>query len=198
MAVARRDPEEALPPPRGRLDLRDLANLAGALSLARIPLALAFPFYAHDTVVALSLYAAAILTDLADGAVARRTHTSSHTGAMVDGFLDKVFHVNVAWSLVLVETVPSWYLLCWFSREIIMTLMIPWLWKRFIDSRVQVYQAHWVGKAASWLVGIAMCAAILDLDGLSLGATLLALPASTGAALHYLIRELADQQAEAG
>ena len=182
-------------PARGRLDLRDLANPAGALTLARIPLALAFPFFADQPAVALSLYAAAVLSDIADGVIARRTGTSSHTGAMVDGFLDKVFHVNAAWSLVLVGTVPAWYLLCWFPREILQLLMVPWLWKRFIAARVQVYQAHWSGKAASWLVGIALCAAILHLDRLSLGTTLAALPASLLAALHYLRREVQDQRA---
>lgn len=178
---------------RGRLHLRDLANLAGVLTLARIPLALAFPFVADDVVLALSVYAAAILSDLADGLVARWTGTASHTGAMVDGFLDKVFHVNAAWSLVLVDTIPAWYLLCWFPRELVMLAMVPWLWGRFIEARVQVYRAHWTGKAASWLVGIALCAAILDLHALSLGTTLAAAPASLFAAGHYLRRELRDQ-----
>jgi len=178
----------------GRLDLRDLLNPAGLLTLSRIPLALAFPFFAADPGPALAIYAAAVISDILDGVVARRTGTTSHTGAMVEGFLDKVFHVNAAWSLALLDIVPDWYGLCWFVREMVMLAMVPWLWGRFIRHEVAIYRSAAVGKVASWLVGIALCACILRLETIGLWATLGAGCTGLMAAAYYLLREVRDQR----
>ena len=86
------------------LRIRDLANTAGLITGTRLLIALAFPFLTAHPRVALAAYLFASLTDVLDGAVARRTHTASHTGAFVDGWVDKILHINGAWSMTLTAT----------------------------------------------------------------------------------------------
>ena len=110
---------------RQRLALSDALNLAGLITISRLPIAIAYPFLAADHRVALGLLLLAALTDLLDGVVARWTGTQSHTGAVLDGWIDKVLYVNIAWTLVLLHDVPAWWMLAWFSREILQGFFVP-------------------------------------------------------------------------
>ena len=76
----------------------------------------------------------------------------------------------------------------------IMLAMVPWLWGRFIRNEVAVYRSAVVGKVASWLVGIAICACILRLETIGFWATLGAGLTGLLAATHYVVRELRDQR----
>lgn len=134
------------PHPRVRLDLRDLANPAGLLTASRLPLAALFPLVVHDPAWAFGVYALAMFTDVIDGEVARRTGHTSQTGALLDGFVDKVFQVNAAWALAVADLVPAWWLLCWFSRELVQLVMVPWLWRTFLDGRARPHHATRSGK----------------------------------------------------
>jgi phosphatidylglycerophosphate synthase len=78
--------------------LRD--GLPNALSLSRIPLGMAFVVL-YDTneiwrfSAALSVAFLALLTDVADGRLARRWQVSSDAGALIDGLGDKAFYIAV-------------------------------------------------------------------------------------------------------
>ena len=63
---------------------------ANFLSLARIPLGLAF-LAVHDLRWVAAIVAVGAATDLLDGLVARRTDTQSEIGALLDPFCDRVF-----------------------------------------------------------------------------------------------------------
>ncbi|MBX3188164.1 MAG: CDP-alcohol phosphatidyltransferase family protein [Labilithrix sp.] len=78
---------------------RDLLVLPNLVSAARVPLALAFPF-AKTASRASLLLAAAGLTDVLDGWLARRRGQATPLGAVVDGFADKVFAASVLSTLV--------------------------------------------------------------------------------------------------
>ena len=143
-----------------RLHLRDLANPAGALTLARLPLAALFPFVVDEPVVALAVYAVAMFTDVVDGEVARRTGTASQTGSLLDGFLDKVFHVNAAWAMALADVIPAWWMLCWFSRELLQLTMVPWLWTPFFLGRVRPHRASRAGKALAVSLAVTFAATL--------------------------------------
>ncbi len=146
---------------RGTLDLRDLLNPAGALTLARLPLAALFPFVADQPALAFGVYALAMLTDVVDGEVARRTGTTSHTGSLLDGFLDKVFHVNAAWALVLADAMPGWWMLCWFSRELLQIWMVPWLWSDYIRGIDRPTRSLPAGKLLAMTLAAAFAATLL-------------------------------------
>jgi cardiolipin synthase (CMP-forming) len=85
----------------------DLVRLPGLVSWCRLPLAVAFPLaYSHGG-HAVALLAAAALTDVIDGWLARRLHQETSTGALLDGVMDKLFAVTVIGTLVLTSTL-SW------------------------------------------------------------------------------------------
>ncbi len=79
---------------------RDLLRVSNVLSASRIPLAVAFPIAAPHPNAAVAVLAAAALSDVLDGWLARRLHQATPTGALVDGIADKVFGASVLVSLV--------------------------------------------------------------------------------------------------
>jgi len=110
--------------------LRDLWTPAGALTTVRLVFAGTLP-YALGSSTILPLYLFAVWTDVADGAVARRFGHSTRAGAAYDAWVDKALHVNLGWAIALADTVPDWYMLCWFSRELIQLPMHFFLMHRF-------------------------------------------------------------------
>lgn len=181
--------------PRRDLRLADLWTLAGLVSALRLPLAFVFPFVAHDLRLALLVYLAVGLTDFFDGRIARARGTVSLTGATLDGWMDKVFHVNAAWSLVLFQDLPAWWMLCWFSREILQGLSIPFLLRPWLQGLTRPRHATVAGKALTWTVAAAFFGVLLDLRALTLVATPVAGLLGTATGLAYLHREWADWRA---
>ncbi|MFZ5478642.1 MAG: CDP-alcohol phosphatidyltransferase family protein [Myxococcota bacterium] len=158
-----------MPPMR----LSDLWTLASAISGVRLVIACVLPFLV-DGPWALPAYLLALATDVADGWVARRTGTGSDAGAALDGWLDKILHVNLAWALAVRDRVPDWFLLCWFAREILQLAMFPFLMHRFrVGTGPRPRTSEW-GRATAIVLAVAMVAALVGLD-----ATLLTL--ATGA-----------------
>jgi phosphatidylglycerophosphate synthase len=147
--------------------IADVLNLAGLVTVARLPLAVAFPLVAADPQAALLLYTVASLSDCADGIVARATGTCSPSGATLDGVVDKIFHVNAAWALVLHRDIPVWWLLCWFSRELVQAIALPWVFPAWLRGQTGDWQASVLGKLLTWVVIICFFAAILDLRWLA-------------------------------
>src|SRR5262245_51591078 len=99
--------------PRGyetSVHLRDIWNPAGALTLSRLAIAAGMPFLL-PTPWALPAYLLAIATDVVDGMVARRMGTASASGAALDGWIDKILHVNLGWSLAVADRIPDWWML---------------------------------------------------------------------------------------
>ncbi len=79
---------------------RARALLADAITIARLPLAVVFPFVLEKPVAAIAVLLAAAASDMLDGWCARRLGTVTATGAMLDGLADKVFACTVVVTLV--------------------------------------------------------------------------------------------------
>jgi cardiolipin synthase len=146
---------------------RDLLNAAGLLTLTRLPLAILFPYIAHDRGWALVVYGLALLTDALDGTVARWTGTTSETGAFADGWADKIFHIQAAWSLALVGTIPGWWMLLWFSRELMQLLTVPWYIHRYVLGETPPVHAGWQGKATTLALGVSFVTVLLGLPSVA-------------------------------
>src|SRR5439155_27043195 len=84
----------------GDYSLRDLVRVPGLLSLARVPLAVAFPFVVRSPSAALAVLCAAAASDMLDGWYARRFHEETPTGRILDPVTDKIFVLSVAATLV--------------------------------------------------------------------------------------------------
>ena len=134
------------------LRMNDLLNPAGFLTGIRLVLAIGFPFIAHDQTLALAVYLTAILTDMLDGWMARLRKQSSHTGAVLDGWVDKILHINAAWSMALHGYMPGWWMWLWFSRELFQWGMVMTIIGDFRTGHVRQQHTSIAGKMTATLL----------------------------------------------
>jgi cardiolipin synthase len=100
--------------------MRTLAGVPNLLTMARLLLA---PFIFAAIVngrhtLALALFACAALTDGLDGLLARRFGQITHVGAYLDPIADKVLLSGVYLSLAVAGSVPWWFVMVIFGRDL--------------------------------------------------------------------------------
>jgi cardiolipin synthase len=106
---------------------RDLVRVPGLFSLSRIPLAATFPLVLGHPLGALGVLAAAGLSDVLDGWLARRWGQVTPTGAALDPVTDKVFVTTVAASLVVGGYLSILDVVLLSTREIGEIPLVVWL-----------------------------------------------------------------------
>jgi phosphatidylglycerophosphate synthase len=133
-------------------------TVADYLSLVRIPLGVMFLVVADGVGLALGVLAAAGLSDVLDGWVARRqrregqTPAHVHRGDWLDPLCDKLFVLAVALGLYLARQPPLLLLALLMTREVLQTIsmvvmrLVPSLHRA---SHVYDYKAHPLGKATT-------------------------------------------------
>lgn len=82
--------------------------MANAITFGRILLSMVLLFCPVFTPVFYALYALAGITDMIDGAVARKTHSVSEFGAVLDTFADIVFVLVCFIKFIPVIEIPVW------------------------------------------------------------------------------------------
>lgn len=147
----------------GRYQARDLVKVPSLLSLARIPLAIAFPF-APSAPVAFGILLASGATDVVDGWWARRYGQVTATGAVVDPITDKIFVATVVITL-LVRLKLAWLTLALLgTREIGELPLVAWvaLSRSARRARAEQPAANVPGKLATALQFATVSAILLD------------------------------------
>lgn len=147
----------------GRYRARDVLLVPGLLSLARVPLAVAFAFVARDPAAALVVLVLAACSDVLDGWAARRLGQVTATGVVLDGVTDKVFALTVAITLVVDGRLSVTSVLLLSSREIVeLPLLLRYAFsRRARHSRTERPTANVFGKLATVLQFLAIGAALL-------------------------------------
>jgi phosphatidylglycerophosphate synthase len=147
----------------GELHARDALRVPNLISALRLPLAVAFPFAVHRPAWALAIMAAAALTDVVDGYVARRFHQVTALGTVVDGVTDKLFATTVVVTLVVSRHLSTMGTLCLLAREILELPLVFWsLWSRaHRNYRKELTSANVLGKGATVLLFLAVAAVLL-------------------------------------
>ena len=181
--------------PRPRLRWSELSNLAGALTIARLPVALAIPFAMPHPRLGLGLYIAGVLTDVIDGYIARKTGTASYTGAMIDGVMDKLLHISVALSLVHYDIIPTWWLWPWFARDYLLGVMVLALIRLYLKGKLRPGGANQWGKWTTVTLAIAMVLSMLGRVDLAFPFTILTGSLGVIACVGYLKYMLEDYRA---
>ena len=167
----------------------DLLGWPTLLTGARLGIAVSFPFFVHEPLFALLAYVFALLTDVLDGWWARRLGCASQAGAVADGWVDKILHVNAAWAMCNHDLMPGLWLLPLFAREILQFPQILWLAGPFYRGEVCAQESRFSGKLTSSLQAATFVAVFLGsmtLAGVTASLTGLA---GTWAALEYVARE---------
>ena len=99
--------------------LHDALLPPGLLSLARFPLALAFPLAWPRPALTAGVVVAAAVTDVLDGLVARKLHQETETGALLDPLMDKTFVLGVAATLIAARVVTPGEAALLATREVV-------------------------------------------------------------------------------
>lgn len=147
----------------GRYRAADLLLPPSLVSFCRVPLAVAFPFVVTTPWLAMAVLAAAGLSDVLDGYLARRFRQATPTGAVVDGMTDKLFVLSVVVTLLVTTHLPPWSVLLLGARELGEAPLV--LWWAFSPpqrrTRAADPKANVMGKAATVAQFAAVAAALL-------------------------------------
>jgi CDP-diacylglycerol--glycerol-3-phosphate 3-phosphatidyltransferase/cardiolipin synthase len=176
-----------LPP----ISARDLKLPPNMVSLARIPLAVIFPFVVVSPGAAFAVLLAAALTDVVDGYLARKNNQVTALGALIDPVADKAFAVTVVVTLIATRLLPLWAVPALLVREIFELPLVLWVLatRRSRDKSVVKASANVLGKLATVIQFGAVMSALAWPEALE---TLLGLAAVAGAfaGVAYWVRAL--------
>lgn len=105
------------------------------------------------------LFVFALLTDVVDGFVARKFHSVSNVGKLLDPICDKSLMFAMLLVLTLSEKVDLWVLIAYGIKEVLMLIggLI------FLCKKIVVF-SNWIGKAATVLFAIAIGLSVLDVS----------------------------------
>ena len=98
-----------------------LANIISFIRLLMVPAYLVLLLHGFDFVATL-LFAAAALTDFIDGQVARRTHTVSKLGQLLDPAVDRILMITGVLGVFLVGRIPLWIIVVVLARDLLMLI----------------------------------------------------------------------------
>jgi CDP-diacylglycerol--glycerol-3-phosphate 3-phosphatidyltransferase/cardiolipin synthase len=178
---------------------RDLLLVPGLLSLARIPLAILFPFVVGAPIVAGAVLVISAATDIIDGWWARRFGQATATGAVVDPITDKLFVASVVTTLVVTGRLAPAGVVLLATREIGEVPLVLWFAWSHASRRRRAEQplANLPGKMATVLqfVSVASALVVTPYTGGLLVATGVV---GAIAAASYWVREIREHRADSG
>jgi CDP-diacylglycerol--glycerol-3-phosphate 3-phosphatidyltransferase/cardiolipin synthase len=183
----------------GRYHAKDLLLVPSLLSLARVPLALAFVLALNHPQLELAILIAAGGTDVVDGWYARRYRQVTATGAVVDPITDKVFVLTVVVALVLTARLSMGSVILLATREIGELPLVLWwaLSHQRRRARMQQPMANIPGKLATCLQFLTVALALFRSPHTG-ELVLISAGAGAVAALAYWWRDLAASKTANG
>ena len=167
----------------------ELKRPANLMSLLRVPLAVvALVLRAHPIAV-LALMAAAAVSDMLDGFMARRTDGDHRVGEWLDPVCDKVFVLAVVAGVWIQRRPPLWLLLALIVREV---LVVPPILAHLAapgrEARRLEFRARIAGKATTVVQFATLVALMLGRMDLARPAAVLAALLGCAAGIDYALR----------
>lgn len=106
-------------------------NLPNAITITRFLLVpvVVWAIASHQMLIAFWLFAAAAISDMLDGFLAKRFRMASELGAHLDPLADKAMLVSIYVMLAVAGTLPLWLVIAVVSRDlmILAAIMVSWL-----------------------------------------------------------------------
>ena len=143
-------------------ELRMVPNVLCLIRLASVPIFVFFILfgglradYTYFVLIGLGVFLFAASTDMFDGHIARKYNMVTELGKFLDPFADKVMHVSVILSLVIIGYVHWAIIVLLAVKELTMIILASLLINRKI-----VIQANFMGKLASILLSAGVIVAI--------------------------------------
>ena len=160
--------------------------------MVRLALATTAPFWVSDIALGTFLIVFAGFTDIVDGVVARKLNCTTHTGAFVDGWTDKIFTINTAWSLVVFDYLSPLFAILLCGREWVQIPMVPYYVQRYVRGWVPLNRPHWSGKLASVSVFVCFVASLDQQTQMVVFLSIVACCTGLHSALIYVRREFVE------
>lgn len=113
--------------------------------------------YPQNTVLALSIYLTAGITDMVDGYIARKYNCQSIFGRVLDPLADKLMTVCAFACLYLTDVIPSYLLFGYVAKELLMLVGAAII---FRHNKV-VVKSSWYGKSATFVLAAAIALFII-------------------------------------
>jgi cardiolipin synthase len=127
------------------------------LTLARIGLTIVIMYYIkiHYWGVAWALFAAAALTDVLDGSLARLYHEKTFLGACLDPLADKFLILSVFFTLTFTQT-PLFHIPLWFACIVLLKelILIGGSFIIYISTSDLMINPTWLGKVSMALQSV--------------------------------------------
>lgn len=134
-----------------------LPNLISFIRLCLIPTYLVLLLEGHDA-LATFIFALAACTDFIDGQLARRTHTVSRLGQLLDPAVDRLLMIAGVIGLLLVGRLPLWIILFVLARDLLLLGGGSFLLFRY-KQRVPVI---YLGKVATTFLFVGFAGLLLN------------------------------------
>lgn len=143
-----------------------LPNIVSLIRLCMVPIYLSLLVQGHN-IAATIVFAVAAATDFVDGQLARRTHTVSKLGQLLDPAVDRILMITGVLGVFFVGRLPLWIIVLVIARDLLMLAGGSWLISKY-RIRVPVVYA---GKFATTFLFVGFAGLLLNaplLPGLGL------------------------------
>ncbi len=137
---------------------------ANVISFIRLIMAFVsfFVLIWSNNIVASILFALTALTDFIDGQVARRTHTVSRLGQLLDPAVDRILMILGVVGLLILGWLPLWIVVVVIARDLLLLVGGAWLLRNY-RIRVPVIYA---GKVATTFLFVGLAGLMLNMPQL--------------------------------
>ena len=138
--------------------LKYVPNALTVLRFFLIPFAVYNMFY-DQYIVAIVFISISGLTDVLDGAIARKFNLVTNFGKLIDPLADKITQLSLLGTLVLKGIIPLWILIIVLVKEATMVAGASFLYGKEL-----VVSSKWYGKAATVLFYLAIIVSMILKD----------------------------------
>ena len=135
-----------------------IPNVISFVRLCMVPVFLALLLRGHD-VAASVVFAVASLTDFLDGQIARRTHSVSRLGQLLDPAVDRILMITGVLGVFLVGRIPLWIIVVVVARDLLLLVGGAWLLKAYRIRVAVIYP----GKFATTFLFIGFAGLLLNM-----------------------------------
>ena len=137
---------------------KNIPNILTILRFILIPVILYFIFTGHY-LLGFIFFTISGITDILDGAIARKFNLITNFGKLMDPLADKLTQISVLATLVFQKIIPFWILIVVLLKELLMIIGASFLYGKDV-----VVYSKWFGKLATVLFYLAIVCSLIIKD----------------------------------
>ena len=134
---------------------KNIPNILTILRFILIPVILYFIFTGHY-LLGFIFFTISGITDILDGAIARKFNLITNFGKLMDPLADKLTQISVLATLVFQKIIPFWILIIVLLKELLMIIGASFLYGKDL-----VVSSKWYGKLTTVLFYIAIVSSFI-------------------------------------